>query len=54
MNLILVFFFCSLFFVVVNEQGDKSDPESTKSLEKHDHEIRRRSRDCKYDRSFSG
>jgi hypothetical protein len=53
-NLIIVFFFCLLFFLVVNEQGNKSDQESTKSLEKYDYEIPRRSWNCKDDRSFTG
>jgi len=39
MNLIIALFFFSLFFLVVDEQGNKSDPESTEGLEKYDHEI---------------
>jgi len=34
MNLIFALFFFSLFVLVVDEQGNKSDPESTEGLEK--------------------
>jgi hypothetical protein len=39
MNLIFALFFFSLLFLVVDEQGNKSDPESTEGLEKYNHEI---------------